>query len=127
MLTREIGCCGAYCRTCRAYGTACKGCKVGYDTGERDLRKARCQIKVCCITEKHATCADCAEYRGCSTLGVFHAKKGHKYAKYRQSLEYIRSKGYRAFLTVADKWTNAYGTLPAQMGTAKPGAVEPAL
>lgn len=30
MDTLEIGCCGAFCKTCREYGKTCKGCKVGY-------------------------------------------------------------------------------------------------
>ena len=32
MSISEIGCCGAYCRTCSAFiEQVCKGCKVGYD------------------------------------------------------------------------------------------------
>ena len=27
----------------------CKGCKIGYDTGERDIAKAKCAMKVCCV------------------------------------------------------------------------------
>jgi hypothetical protein len=35
------------------------GCKLGYDFGERDLSKAKCEIKVCCFRERGlATCAD---------------------------------------------------------------------
>ena len=29
--TEEIGCCGAYCGTCREYRKTCKGCKTRYD------------------------------------------------------------------------------------------------
>ena len=116
MAIEEIGCCGAYCRTCRAYGNPCKGCKAGYDTGERDIEKARCQIKVCCVTRKHSTCAGCADFGDCPTLGGFYAKSGYKYGKYRQALEYIRTKGYVAFLTVAVKWTGAYGRYPPARG-----------
>ena len=39
--TEEIGCCGAYCKTCREYQKACKGCKQGYLDGSRDLSRAR--------------------------------------------------------------------------------------
>ena len=35
--TEEIGCCGAYCGTCREYLKTCKGCKPGYLDGSRDL------------------------------------------------------------------------------------------
>lgn len=28
--TEEIGCCGAYCKTCREFEKTCKGCKLGY-------------------------------------------------------------------------------------------------
>jgi hypothetical protein len=114
MPIEEIGCCGAYCGTCHAYRESCKGCKIGYDTGQRDIRKARCQIKVCCVTRKHSSCVDCGEFGDCPTLCGFHAKNGYKYGKYRQALEYIRKHGYAAFLTVADKWTGAYGRYPPQ-------------
>ena len=50
MSQRLIGCCGAYCKTCKVYREAlCKGCKVGYDTEERDISRAKCAMKVCCI------------------------------------------------------------------------------
>lgn len=46
----EIGCCGAYCKTCKVYTVkACKGCKIGYENGERDVAKAKCSIKRCCM------------------------------------------------------------------------------
>jgi hypothetical protein len=59
-----IGCCGAYCGTCRALlDKTCKGCKLGYDDGERDIRAARCAMKRCCLIEKKLeTCADSPEY-----------------------------------------------------------------
>ena len=55
MSIREIGCCGAYCKTCRSYttGNNCRGCKLGYESGERDINKAKCKIKVCCCKEKN--------------------------------------------------------------------------
>lgn len=68
MTIREIGCCGAYCKTCmeewqkKKYPNerTCRGCKLGYELGERDLSKAKCEIKVCCFREKKLeTCADC--------------------------------------------------------------------
>lgn len=114
MSIREIGCCGAYCKTCRAFttGGACRGCKLGYDTGERDLQKSRCKIKNCCFREKHLeTCADCSEYPKCKIIHGMYNKNGYKYGKYRQSMEFIRNNGYDAFLKIADKWTGPYGKL----------------
>ena len=107
--TEEIGCCGAYCKTCREFRKTCKGCTLGYLDGSRDLRKARCKMKVCCLTKGQATCADCAEYASCETIQRFVQHPGYKYSKYRQALEFIRAYGYQAFLTVAQNWKNAYG------------------
>ena len=47
--TEESGCCGAYCGTCREYRNTCKGCKTGYLDGSRDLSRARCKMKKCCL------------------------------------------------------------------------------
>jgi hypothetical protein len=113
MSVKEIGCCGAYCRTCRIYRTHCKGCKIGYDVGERDVAKARCGIRVCCLQRRLATCADCSRYSTCGILGSFHGKTGYKYGKYGQALDYVRDNRYEAFLEVADHWTNAYGKYPS--------------
>jgi hypothetical protein len=110
MSIKEIGCCGAYCKTCKPFNTGnCKGCKLGYDTGERELRKARCKIKVCCIGKNYHSCADCPEIKSCPVINDFYNKNGYKYGKYRQATEFIRENGYDEFLKVADKWTNAYG------------------
>ena len=112
MAKHEVGCCGAYCGTCRAFKAPCKGCTVGYSTGGRDINKARCKVKVCCVTRGHMSCADCTEFECCSTLAEFHCKPGYKYGKYRQALDYIRVKGYSAFHAMAGNWTNAYGRYP---------------
>ena len=55
----EIGCCGAYCKTCiqnqqEKYPDekSCRGCKVGYKTGERNIDRVKCKIKICCFKEK---------------------------------------------------------------------------
>jgi hypothetical protein len=111
----EIGCCAAYCRTCLALADGtCRGCRMGYETGERDIAKARCQMKVCCIKRLGTahTCADCPDCLTCETLRGFYSKNGYKYRKYRQSLEFIRSHGYDSFLASAAKWKGAYGKLP---------------
>jgi hypothetical protein len=110
---RYIGCCGAYCRTCRALtdGT-CRGCKLGYDSGERDINRSRCRMKVCCFKERALeTCADCPECPECLILQDFYAKKGYKYKKYRQSLEFIGENGYASFIRKADDWKGPYGRL----------------
>ena len=108
-----IGCCGAYCGTCPVLtdGT-CKGCKLGYDDGTRDIRAARCAMKRCCFMEKKLeTCADCPDYEGCSTIRGFFSKNGYKYRKYHESLEFIRQHGYSAFIKTARSWKRAYGNL----------------
>ncbi len=115
MSLREIGCCGAYCGTCRALREqACKGCTIGYDTGKRDICRARCRIKVCCVTKDYTSCADCPDLSGCPTLAGFYGKKGYKYGKYRQAIAFIGQNGYAAFLKIADTWTNAYGKYPKE-------------
>ncbi len=107
-----VGCCGAYCRTCRPYIDGhCKGCKLGYEGGGRDLSKARCLMKVCCLTRGLQTCADCPEFASCGALTQFYSKNGRKYRKYREAVAFIRASGYDAFLSQADKWRNAYGRL----------------
>ncbi|MBN1195433.1 MAG: DUF3795 domain-containing protein [Methanomicrobiaceae archaeon] len=111
---RFVGCCGAYCRTCRPFieGT-CKGCKLGYDTGERDIIRAKCPMKACCFRERqHETCADCPDYATCTIISDFYAKKGYKYKKYKESVEFIRKNGYKRFFEIANTWKGAYGRLP---------------
>ena len=44
------------------FSKTCKGCKLGYLDGSRDLRRARCSMKVCCLTRGHITCADCERF-----------------------------------------------------------------
>ena len=111
---KEIGCCGAYCRTCRASttGSHCRGCKLGYDTGERDINRTKCKIKVCCFKEReYETCADCEEYPTCKIIESYHDKSGVKYKKYKQTIDFIRRNGYAAFIEKAKKWKGPYGTL----------------
>lgn len=112
MTIREIGCCGAYCKPCRAHREgSCRGCKLGYETGKRDINKAKCKIKVCCFKERRLeTCADCPEYP-CEILKEFWSKKGWKYKQLRKQVEFIRSNGYKEFLNKANKWKNCRGRL----------------
>ena len=113
MTILEIGCCGAYCKTCLEHRTTrCIGCKIGYQNGERDIKKAKCKMKVCCLAKKKLeTCADCPDYPSCETIQGFHIKSGYKYKKYKQSIEFIRENGYGAFLRQADNWKGPYGKL----------------
>ncbi len=109
---KEIGCCGAYCRTCKALKEgSCKGCKLGYDKGERDLSKARCRMKICCFKERGLeTCADCKDMDTCDIIQPWF-EKGYKYWCYKAHLEFIRENGYDRFLRQADKWKDARGNL----------------
>lgn len=110
MTQEQIGCCGAFCGTCPVMrDNQCKGCKTGYRTGERDLAKAKCKMKVCCIGKDLSTCADCGQYDTCDTLQAFYSKNGYKYGKYRQALEFNHSHGYCAFLDIASNRARQYG------------------
>ena len=111
----EIGCCAAYCGTCRALADGtCRGCRLGYETGERDISKARCKMKVCCIKRLGTahTCADCPDCLTCDTLQGLYGKNGYKYRRYRASMEFIRTHGYDRFVEATAKWKGAYGKLP---------------
>ena len=112
--TEEIGCCGACCGTCREYQKTCKGCKPGYLGGSRDLSRAKCRMKKCCLTRGCVTCGDCEEYESCESIQSFLNHPGYKYGKYKQALEYIRAHGHAAFLEVTEHWTGAYGKYPEQ-------------
>lgn len=115
MTLEETGCCGAYCGTCRVLKeNACKGCKIGYESGARDISRARCRIKVCCIGKGYRTCADCPDLLQCEIIQDFFGKKGYKYRKYRDAIGFIRKHGYEKFLEIADTWNNAYGTYPEE-------------
>lgn len=93
-------------------GSVCRGCKLGYENGERDINKARCKIKVCCFKErKLETCADCSEYSSCDIIQGFYKKSGYKYERYRQSIEFIKNNGYEKFVEIADGWKGPYGRL----------------
>jgi len=105
-----VGCCGAYCKTCKPFREGfCKGCKLGYTTGERELTKAKCRIKVCCMGRGYQSCADCSELDTCDIMHSFHDKSGYKYRKYKESITFICQHGYAEYIRQADTWTNAYG------------------
>jgi hypothetical protein len=106
----EIGCCGAYCKTCKEFrNSRCQGCKIGYNDGKRDIKKAKCKIKVCSIGKGLNSCADCDNYTTCEIIQGFYRKKSYKYKKYEEATLFIRAKGYSNFLEIADNWKNQYG------------------
>ncbi|HBE04290.1 MAG: hypothetical protein A2096_03985 [Spirochaetes bacterium GWF1_41_5] len=112
MKKEKIGCCGAYCGTCPALKKGlCKGCKTGFITGERNLSKARCKIKICCIQNGFNTCADCSLFTSCGIIQNFYIKKGYKYKKYKNAIEFIRASGYDKFLKNTVHWKIQYGKI----------------
>ncbi|NQT60518.1 MAG: DUF3795 domain-containing protein [Bacteroidetes bacterium] len=104
-----IGCCGAYCGTCKELIKMCKGCKVGYADKKRDIAKAKCKIKVCCINNDFVSCADCPRYENCSIIQEFQTRKGYKYKKYKEALSFIRENGDEQFLQITETWNKQYG------------------
>ncbi len=110
MSIKELGCCGAYCKTCPVFKEKlCRGCKLGYQNGERDISKAKCKIKVCCIKKGFNSCADCNQFSSCDIIQGFYKKNGYKYKKYKEAIEFIWSNGYAKFIKIADKWKIQYG------------------
>ena len=111
----EIGCCGAYCKTCieqmkEKYPEIklCPGCKFGYKSGKRDINRAKCKIKICCFKERGLeTCADCSDFP-CEISEVFYGKGREKY---RKNVLFIKKHGYEEFLKKANKWKRASGKL----------------
>jgi len=108
-----IGCCGANCGTCRSFDLGdCKGCKIGYDDGTRNLGASKCGVKRCCLAkETLATCADCEDYPSCKRMRAFHIKKESKYAGYCRPIDYIRRFGYRKYVRMAARWKGPFGPL----------------
>jgi hypothetical protein len=110
MGVEEVGCCGAYCGTCRAYkDNTCLGCKIGYQDGNRDISRAKCKIKICCIEKGYLSCADCSDYNSCTIIQSFLGKNGYKYKKYKEALDFIIANGYEEFIEIADTWKMQYG------------------
>lgn len=113
MSIAEIGCCGTYCRTCPEFKKGrCLGCKSGYEDGSRDIEKAKCKMKICCIGKGYQTCADCDRYPVCEIIQDFYGKKAYKYRKYKEATLFIKDNGYHAFLEIADTWKAQYGKYP---------------
>ncbi len=110
---KNIACCGCHCKTCKAFtSNNCRGCRLGYDSGERDINKAKCKIKLCCIKSKNLiTCADCDEFDQCIIISAKFKPGSRDNKKCLESLEYIKNHGYIGFLAKADKWKNHFGKL----------------
>ena len=109
-IKEDIGCCGSFCGTCKVKKEIlCLGCKFGYSGGERDISKAKCKIKICCITKKLVSCADCNGLDNCSIIQEFYNKNGYKYKKYKQAINYIVNNGYSKYLNQTKEWTMQYG------------------
>ena len=107
--TEKIGCCGAYCKTCREFQKTCKGCKLGYWDGSRDLTRAKCKIKRCCLTKGYVTCADCRDYDHCVIIQAFIHHPGYKYAKLTENTPHrnIRTK-YRSLEHERVQWAVSF-------------------
>ena len=112
MTVLDIGCCGAYCGTCKALRDgACRGCKLGYENGGRDINRAKCRMKLCCFRDKGIdTCADCSALDHCEIIQPWF-EKGYKYKVCKKYLDYIQKHGYMEFLEKADGWKDCYGEL----------------
>ena len=108
-----VGCCGAYCKTCMASGDGtCRGCRLGYEEGERKIGRARCKIKRCCLIEKGLpTCMECDDFEACRLLDEFYSKFNSR-QRIRRAAEFIREYGYDRFIEIADDWTGSKGDLP---------------
>ena len=108
-----IACCGCYCKTCKEFvNNLCKGCKLGYDTNERDINKAKCKIKICCYKEKNlTTCADCIDFSDCTIISSRFKVGTYTNNKHMECLHFIRDNGYDNFIEIADNWKNHYGKL----------------
>lgn len=105
-----IGCCGAFCGTCKPFATkACRGCQLGYKDGMRDITKAKCAIKKCCMKHKYISCADCRDQATCEILQTFYSKNGYKYKKYQEAIGFIKKNGIKRFLEITKNWTMQYG------------------
>ena len=112
-LIRHIGCCGVFCKTCKPFNDGfCKGCRLGYDDGKRDINKAKCKIKLCCLKEKeYETCADCEEFSTCDKIITRFGKEKYNFKKCMQFLEFIKKNGYSKFTKIAKNWKGPYGKI----------------
>lgn len=102
--TEEIGCCGA----CREYRKTCKGCKPGYLDGSRDLSRAKCRMKKCCLARG---CVTCGEYESCGIIQSFLNHPGYKYGKYQRLWQIPRTGPLNEIPPAEHPWMPAGGNL----------------
>ena len=63
------------------------------------------------MTKGLETCGDCDEFLSCNLIQDWYRKKGYKYQKYKESIDFIREHGYDDFLRKITTWKRAYGKL----------------
>jgi hypothetical protein len=57
--------CGLYCGACRSYlKEKCPGC-------QENAKASWCQVRLCCLEKKYASCADCTEFANASNCQKF--------------------------------------------------------
>ena len=108
-----ISCCGFYCKTCKEFTAGlCKGCKIGYDKGVRDISKAKCKIKICCFKEKNLTsCAECKEFPDCTIISNRFKVGTYQNRKCLEALHFIKDNGTSNYIKSANSWKSHYGRL----------------
>jgi hypothetical protein len=85
---------------------------LGYASGERDINRAKCRIKLCCFKDrKLETCADCPEFPGCEIYETRFKKGTQNYKKYSRALKFIREHGYEKFMEQTRCWNGPSGKL----------------
>jgi hypothetical protein len=110
---KYIGCCGAYCKNCRSLiRKCCKGCKIGFKDGERNINLSKCNVKICCFrVNNFESCAECKKIESCGIMKKWYKKNDGKYGKYKELLEYIKNNGYDKFIEIANNWKNEFGEI----------------
>jgi hypothetical protein len=108
-----IGCCGAYCKACRSFVRGdCKGCKLGFDIGDRNINRTGCTVKKCCFRDKkYETCADCNNFDSCNYMENWYKKGKGKYRAYKKYIDFIKENGYTKFIEIANAWKSHFGEI----------------
>ena len=87
-----VAACGLYCGACWAFlKERCPGCK-------ENVKAAWCKIRTCCLDNKYATCASCAEFTNVNDCRKFNNIFSKFFAFVFRSnrkacIEQIRAKG----------------------------------
>lgn len=57
--------CGLYCGACKSYlKDKCPGC-------HENQKASWCKVRICCIENRYATCADCSQFTGPLDCGKY--------------------------------------------------------